>query len=143
MNLATISFVDGRFYKNLLFLGLFYIIFRVVAMQSSVHYTKRAKNILHIAYHSEYHETSFCSLNGMCVCECVYTVHMKTQRTWTMRFDAIHRFAKQMAQMSVQQNQNNDVDNSMYASELNFFGSPSLTPSSRNIHYSCEHELSF
>lgn len=75
LNLATISFVVCRSYKNYFYLGLFYI-FRVVAMQSSEHYTKRAKNILHIAYHSEYHETSFCSLNGMCVC--VYTV--QTQR---------------------------------------------------------------
>lgn len=56
-------------------------------MQSSVHYTKRAKNILHIAYHSEYHETSFCSLNGMSPKR-----NAQHKRINDMRFDADAQF---------------------------------------------------
>lgn len=52
-------------------------------MQSSVHYTKRAKNILHISDHSESHETSFCCLNGMSVNATQYN-----KRIDTVRFDA-------------------------------------------------------
>lgn len=62
-------------------------------MQSSVHYTKRAKNILHIAYHSEYHETSFCSQYGMSL--------KRNAQHKRMRYDADAQFIIQMAQIQL------------------------------------------